>query len=146
MVPRLSEVFLLELEDPYATKEVRLPSGDVLQVSFVNKGNHAFEAEIGFEGGESVGSVEVDYWPQRKLAYVYLATMRSRWQGKGVGTAVYPLVNQEVERRWNLPLSSDKDGSRSEAAERLWQRLIKKGMAKKVTDRFGDRYVMTRKS
>lgn len=121
--------------------ETRIPSGEDISISFKNdeRGDpNMFEAEIDM-GDEYVGSVQVDYWPQRKRALVYLASIRPRFQGKKIGTIVYPIVDKEVQRRWHIRLSSDKDEDRSEAATGLWKSFEKKGMAK----REGDHYVMT---
>jgi hypothetical protein len=88
------------------------------------------------DGDDAVGWVNVDVWSQRKLAKVDTAIMNKEYRGKGIGVALYPLVNQETKRLYRLPLSSDDEGMRSDGAEALWNRLVSNGMAHKEPDRY----------
>lgn len=52
-----------------------------------------------------------------------------QFKGKGLGMVIYPKINDWLKRNKNAKLASDV--SRSQAAERLWQKLVASGKASK---------------
>lgn len=88
------------------------------------------------DNDEPVSWIDVDVWPQRKLAKISLAMVKSTYRKKGIGQAVYPIINRETKKRFGLPLASDDNDKRSEHAEKLWKRLESLGLAHKDEDRY----------
>lgn len=124
--------------NPSAGRErVKTKAGLELDVEFEPKQDelsaYAYDPK---DNDEPVTWIDVDVWPQRKLAKVALAMVKSSYRKKGVGQAVYPLINRETKKRYGLPLASDDNGQRSEHAEKLWRRLVTLGLAHKDEDRY----------
>ena len=88
------------------------------------------------DNDEPVAWIDVDVWPQRKLAKIGLAMVKSSYRAKGIGQAVYPIINRETKKRYGLPLASDDNDKRSEHAEKLWKRLESLGLAHRDEDRY----------
>lgn len=115
-------------------KPFRTRGGLDLTAEF-NQTPHKLHVAV-LDGDDAVGWVTVDVWSQRRLAKVDTAIMKKEYRGKGIGAALYPLVNDETKSLYRLPLSSDDEGMRSAAAEALWKKLVSLGKAHKGEDRY----------
>lgn len=132
----LRTIYGLVSENDERLLRARTAHGQEILVRFVDLGDGKVEVQLETPDGEPVGGVDIDVWPQRKFAAVEWAWVGGNFRRRGVGTAVYPIINKELLRRYRIPLSSDEH--RSTAAERLWTRLTQMGLAEPK----GDRYVM----
>lgn len=95
---------------------------------------HTDTETISFLGEDSVADI---YFKKYKDGYkVSYAEVSEEYQNKGYGTQLYKYLVEEINER-GLPLYSD-DVALSEEAQKIWEKLVKEGLAQKIGDIEGD--------
>lgn len=84
-----------------------------------------------YDGSKYIGGVDVVFnkWTPEPRAKVDISVINFAYRGKGIGTALYPIVNDLCKKHFKTNLTSDNENSRSDLAEKLWKRLVSLNLA-----------------
>jgi hypothetical protein len=99
--------------------------------STISESGNEIELQLGGPSGQ-VGRLKMVRQSDGQFRLSHVRVDKEVLQGKGLGTAMYREMADYLDQKYGAELVSD--FSRSPQAEKLWERLVKKGEARGVVD------------